>query len=37
MEEIADRANNEQRDSHTKSEEAITQMKNYYELEKDKL
>jgi hypothetical protein len=32
-----ERAGHEQRESHTKSEEAITQMKNYYELEKEKL
>lgn len=37
LEEVMDRASHEQRESHGKSEEAITQLKNYYELEKEKL
>lgn len=37
LEEATERASHEQRESHSKSEEAITQLKNYYELEKEKL
>lgn len=37
LEEAQEKANHEQRESHSKSEEAITQLKNYYELEKEKL
>lgn len=37
LEELRDKASYEQRESHSKSEEAITQLKNYYEMEREKL
>ena len=37
LEDVRDRSSYEQRESHNKSEEVIIQLKNYYELEKEKL